>query len=196
MRVNKFLFFVFILASFFICSVLSQNQAFARQNPQTAYTKAESGYKRLLKDKKKRRLRTQWDKCIARFDQVASSAPGTSFARLASYSRAEAREGLYKVSRVQADLDDASKAYSECIQNYPGSPEAAKASKRLKALGIAPASPALASTRSGEREKTIAPSPGPSPAGGEGNKGELQHPTFIPLPFPLLPSMGEGQGRG
>ena len=138
MRAKKLSFFVFILTTFFICSVLSQNQAFARQNPQTAYAKAESRYKRLLKDKKKRRLRTSWEECIARFDKVASSSPGTSLARLASYSGAEAREGLYKVSRVQTDLDQASKAYSECIQDYPGSPEAAKASKRLKALGIAP----------------------------------------------------------
>jgi N-acetylmuramoyl-L-alanine amidase len=136
MRVNKFLLFAFILTSFFICSALSQNQAFAKQNPQAAYAKAESRYKQLLKNKKKRRLRTSWEQCIARFDKIASSAPGRSPARLASYSRAEAREGLYKVSRVQADLDDASKAYSECIRDYPGSPEAAKAARRLKALGI------------------------------------------------------------
>ena len=164
MRMKKLSFFVFILTSFFICSALSQNQAFAKQNPQTAYAKAQSRYKRLLKDKKKRRLRTSWEECIARFDAVASSAPGTSFARLASYSGAEAREGLYKVSRVQADLDQASKAYSECIQDYPGSPEAAKASKRLKALGVAPA---LASTRSGEgnkAEKTTVAATAPAPA--------------------------------
>ena len=141
MRAKKLSFFVFILTTFFICSVLSQSQAFAKQNPQTAYAKAQSRYKRLLKDKRKRRLRTSWEECIARFDAVASSSPGGSPARLASYSRAEAREGLYKVSRVQADLDQASKAYSECIQDYPGSPEAAKASKRLKALGIAPTPP-------------------------------------------------------
>jgi N-acetylmuramoyl-L-alanine amidase len=150
MRVNKFLFFVFILASFFLSSVFSQNQAFAKQNPRAAYARAESRYKRLLKNKRKRRLRTSWEQCIAAFDAVASSAPGTSYARLASYSAAQAREGLYKVSRVQADLDDASKAYSGCIRDYPGSPEAARAEKRLKALGI---SPATAAARSGEDNK-------------------------------------------
>jgi N-acetylmuramoyl-L-alanine amidase len=150
MRAKKLLFFVFILTSFFIFSSLSQNQAFAKQNPRTAYARAESRYKRLLKDKKKRRLRTSWEQCIERFDAVASSAPGTDFARLASYSAAQAREGLYKVSRVQADLDEASKAYSGCIHDYPGSPEAAKAAKRLKALGI---EPSRASARSGDDNK-------------------------------------------
>ncbi|MGC2424158.1 MAG: AMIN domain-containing protein, partial [Nitrospirota bacterium] len=175
MRVNKLLFFVFVLASFFICTVFSQNQAFAKQNPQTAYAKAEARYKRLLKDKKKRKLRTSWELCISRFDRIASSAPGTSFARLASYSRAEAREGLYKVSRVQADLDDAAKAYSECIQNYPGSQEATKASKRLKALGIAPAVPTLASTAT-----TPAPSAAPAPAlPSVGHLAEPEAPKII-----------------
>jgi N-acetylmuramoyl-L-alanine amidase len=155
MRVSKFLLFAFILTSFFICSAFSRNQAFARpQNPRTSYARAESRYKRLLKDKKKRRFRTSWELCIARFDRVASSSRGTS-ARLASYSRAEAREGLYKVSRVQADLDAAAKAYSECIQNYPGTAVAAKASKRLKALGI-PLSTQPA-VKNNKAEKTAAP---------------------------------------
>lgn len=170
MRVNKFLFFVFILASFFICSAFFQNQAFAGQNPRRAYAKAESRYKRLLKDKKKRRLRTQWELCIARFDRIASSSRGT-FARLASYYRAEAREGLYKVSRVQADLEQATKAYSECMRDYPGSPEAAKASRRLRALGIP-----LSSSRSGKGNNIVtvtvaAHTPPPPPLAVGGTKG-------------------------
>jgi N-acetylmuramoyl-L-alanine amidase len=193
MRVKKFSFFIFIITSFFILSSLSQNQAFAKQDPRTAYARAEARYKRLLKDRKKRRLRTSWEQCIARFDAVASSAPGTSFARLASYSGAQAREGLYKVSRVQADLDEASKAYSGCICDYPGSPEAAKAAKRLKALGI-PLSPQVA-VKDNKAEKTAAPatvtviaaspplaaalpiSPAPAPLADGGTKGAALNPA-------------------
>ncbi|MHB8174738.1 MAG: N-acetylmuramoyl-L-alanine amidase, partial [Nitrospirota bacterium] len=88
-----------------------------------------------LKDKKKRRFRSAWELCAARFDKIASSSPRTAYGRLASYFRAETREKLYKVSRVRADLSRAEEAYSECIRKYPKSREAAKARKRLKALG-------------------------------------------------------------
>ena len=191
MRAKKLSFFVFILTSFFICSVLSQNQAFAKQNPQTAYAKAQSRYKRLLKDKKKRRLRTSWEECIARFDKVASSSPGASPARLASYSGAEAREGLYKVSRVQADLDQASKAYSECIQDYPGSPEAAKASKRLKALGIAPRPGLCAEWGRVTRQRNSGYGCGPCPRPSPG-PGLRPCPSRLTCPHPARGGRGKG----
>ena len=138
MRIYRLLFFLFLTAFFIAQPAFFQEQAFAGTNPRRAYAVARADYIRLLKDKKKQRVRSAWERCIIRFDKISSSSRGTKYGRLASYYRAEAREGLWRVSRVRRDLVRAGEAYSECIRNYPRSREAARAKKRLKALGIAP----------------------------------------------------------
>ncbi len=135
MRVHRPLFFLFLTVSVLVQSALFQEPAYAGPNPRRAYTAARADYVRLLKDKKKRRLRSAWERCINRFDKISSSSRGTKYGRLASYYRAETRERLYEISRVRRDLTRAEEAYSKCIKAYPMSREAAKAKRRLKALG-------------------------------------------------------------
>ncbi len=137
MRIRRPFFYLFIFVLILAQSAFFREQAFARPNPRRAYAVARTGYSRLIKNKKKQKLRSAWEGCINRFDKISFSSHGTKFGRLASYYGAEARERLYKISRVHSDLVLAGKAYLRCIRDYPKSREAAKARKRLKALGIA-----------------------------------------------------------
>ncbi len=138
MRIHRPFFYLFIFALILAQSAFFQEQALAGPKPRRAYDAARADYARLLKDKKRQKLRSAWEICINRFDRISSSSRGTKYARLASYYSAEARERLYKISRVHSDLVRAGRAYLRCVKDYPKSREAAKARKRLKALGIAP----------------------------------------------------------
>ncbi len=136
MRIYRPLFYLFLIVSILVQTALFQELAYAGPNPRRAYAAARADYGRLLKNNKKRRLRSAWERCISRFDKISSSSRGTRYGRLASYYRAEAGERLYEISRVRRDLIRAKKAYSECIKAYPRSREATKARRRLKALGF------------------------------------------------------------
>lgn len=103
---------------------------------QSLYKKATGKFERLKKDKKKRRLRSQWETVIADFDKIAQKDPGSPYAGYALFSKAEAVYGMYRVSRTEADREYALGSYEEFAEKYPSNEYAAEAINKAGSMHL------------------------------------------------------------
>ena len=91
------------------------------QNAETFYQKARADYYALQRSQQKQRYRSNWQKCIRRFEQVYQDFPESGRAADALFMMGKLYEGLHRVSGVGSDLSYAISAYQRLTTFYPSS---------------------------------------------------------------------------
>jgi len=98
------------------------------------YKSASARLAKVKKDRRKAKQRVQWERCISDFDLVIKKYPDTTYAGYSAFSKADCFSGIYNVTRVQADLDEAVKAYEAFVDKYPDNEYADEAIQRLAGI--------------------------------------------------------------
>ena len=101
---------------------------------QKLYKDATAKLAKLEKDKKKRKLRTSWEACIAEFDKLIKKYPKSPYAGYALFSKGDAYSRMYRFSTLQSDLDKAADIYEEFVDKYPDNEYADEALQRLAGI--------------------------------------------------------------
>jgi N-acetylmuramoyl-L-alanine amidase len=89
--------------------------------PETLYESARRAYQRLKESRERQHYRSNWVKCIDRFDQVYQNFPESNRADDALFMMGRLYEGLYRYSSRQMDLALAISAYQRLTVLYPSS---------------------------------------------------------------------------
>ncbi|MBI5191430.1 MAG: N-acetylmuramoyl-L-alanine amidase [Nitrospirae bacterium] len=89
---------------------------------------------RVSHDRKKRKFRSNWDRCISEFDRVIRKYPSSPYSGDAAFLKGVAYEGIYKVTRVRADQDAALVAYQYMMESYPENGRIPDALDRMGAI--------------------------------------------------------------
>ncbi|MBN1961879.1 MAG: N-acetylmuramoyl-L-alanine amidase [Deltaproteobacteria bacterium] len=97
------------------------NSAIASNSPSRAYEEARHSYFLLKADKKKQQLRHNWQNVIEEFQSIAAKYPKNTQSVKALYTAAELWRGLYAVSFLENDLDNAIAAYERVASEYTNS---------------------------------------------------------------------------
>jgi N-acetylmuramoyl-L-alanine amidase len=103
------------------CCLLAWTAAPAAADAESDFLRAQAGYNKLQDQPQRQRYRDQWLAVIQRFDGVVKRYPDHPRAADACFLAADARRGLYKVSRTRDDARRALAAYDEAAKRYPDS---------------------------------------------------------------------------
>src|SRR5690606_33980684 len=90
----------------------------AKEEAAQAYEKARGLYFALRASQDKQRFRHNWLRVIGAFRAIYESHPKSDEAPRAAYTAGELWRGLYDVSRVSGDLDQALIAYERVLECY------------------------------------------------------------------------------
>lgn len=144
------------------------------------YLEAEKCFRSLDADSKARKYRSNWERCIDRFQAAYSTQSDGPWAAASLYRMGELQQGLYGYSRRPSDLQDARASFTTIAEKYPQSLYHAKALSALKDLPGATSATSPPATATGQdtsdasadaiadviAEATPAPkTPDPPPAG-------------------------------
>jgi N-acetylmuramoyl-L-alanine amidase len=102
----------------FLLFLLLPSAAFS-SSPEKAYQQVRSDFRRLEASPAKQRYRENWDRVIEGFTGIAEKYPGHRRAPDALYMAAKTCEGLYSVSRVPRDAQEAVELYDKLASQYP-----------------------------------------------------------------------------
>ncbi len=120
MRCSRFQGWVALLV---LVTGLSPLRSFAspHRSAEVLYEKARSEYYSLEKSKKKQKLRSNWLRCIGRFEEVYSTFPESDRAPDALFMMGSLYEDLSRYSGRASDLSLALSAYQRLTALYPSS---------------------------------------------------------------------------
>lgn len=110
--------FVTIIAC---CCLLAWTASLAAADAESDFLRARAGYSKLQDQPQRQRYRDQWLAVIQRFDGVVKRYPDHPRAADARFHAADARRGLYKVSRTRDDARRALTAFDEMVARHPDS---------------------------------------------------------------------------
>jgi len=92
---------------------------------------AEKARTALLDNKESQKFRHNWLNVVARYEKALEKEAGGESARKALMTMGDLYLGLYQVSRLEADLDQALEQFRRLTQNFPQEPSAAEAQLRI-----------------------------------------------------------------
>ncbi|RZB32009.1 MAG: N-acetylmuramoyl-L-alanine amidase [Desulfobacteraceae bacterium Eth-SRB1] len=95
------------------------------------YIKAEAGYNKLLKSRKKLKYRDNWLSCIEKFQAVYRHDPSGPWAAAGLYMSGKLYRELYKLSYKKSDKKEALDLFERIIKRFPKSRYKNKAEKAL-----------------------------------------------------------------
>ena len=98
------------------------------------YRQASSSFNRLLEDSQKQKDRHEWLACIHKFKSVYTAQPGGRLADDALFMMGRLYAGLYKVSALLRDRQEALDYYARLLKRFPKSPYRVKAKEAMAAL--------------------------------------------------------------
>jgi len=101
------------------------------------FFEAEACQQRLLESPRKKKYRSYWKDCIARFHDVHEHDPEGGWAAAALFRAAGLNCDLYRYSYKPADKQAGIDLYKKIISDYPDSQYRDKALARLEAMGAA-----------------------------------------------------------
>ncbi|MGD8992557.1 MAG: N-acetylmuramoyl-L-alanine amidase [Desulfobacterales bacterium] len=129
--------------------------------PKASYISAEACYRDLRKSNQKMKYRSNWQRCIAKFQSVYDKNPEGPWAAAGLYMAATLHQKLHTWSKSADDLEMAAGIYHQIISEFPASRYRAKASAELKKMPAAakmqqtvPVDPIAEKIKSSETRKT------------------------------------------
>jgi N-acetylmuramoyl-L-alanine amidase len=145
--------------------------------PKAFFISAEACYRDLRKSNQKMKYRSNWQRCIDKFQSVYDKDPEGPWAAAGLYMAATLHQKLHAWSKSADDLETASDMFYQIISEFPDSRYKAKARAELKKMPAAakkqqtaPADPIAEKIKTSEARKTPSvgksKSAGPSSAGG------------------------------
>jgi len=123
-----------ILLCFFICCFFAMMwpEMSSAATAKDKYIKAEAGYKKLLKSRKKQKYRDNWLSCIKKFQAVYRHNPSGHWAAAGLYMSGKLYQELYKHSYKKSDKKEALDIFERIIKRFPKSTYRHKASKAIR----------------------------------------------------------------
>ncbi len=107
---------------------VSYSEATARNK----YLKAESCYKKLRNNSKKKKYRENWLACIEKYQAVYQYHPSGIWAAAGLYKSGVLYQALYKLSYKQSDKQEALDIYERIIEHFPRSDYRLKAEDAIR----------------------------------------------------------------
>jgi N-acetylmuramoyl-L-alanine amidase len=102
--------------------------------PKATYIEAEACYRDLRNNSRKMRYRSNWQRCIDKFQSVYDRDPDGPWAAAGLFMAASLHRKLYAYSRSSDDLATAAELFNQIIDQFPESRYKAKASAEIKTL--------------------------------------------------------------
>jgi N-acetylmuramoyl-L-alanine amidase len=102
--------------------------------PKATYIEAEACYRNLRNNSRKMRYRSNWQRCIDKFQSVYDRDPDGPWAAAGLFMAASLHRKLYAYSRSSDDLATAAEKFNQIIDQFPESRYRAKASAEIKTL--------------------------------------------------------------
>ncbi len=102
--------------------------------PKASYISADACYRNLRKSNQKMKYRSNWQRCIDKFQSVYDKDPEGPWAAAGLYMAATLHQKLYAFSRSADDLETASDRFHQIISEFPDSRYKTKASAELKKM--------------------------------------------------------------
>lgn len=102
--------------------------------PKASYIRAEACYRDLRKGNQKMKYRSNWQRCIDKFQSVYDKDPEGPWAAAGLYMAATLHQKLHVFSRSADDLETASDRFHQIISEFPDSRYKTKASAELKKM--------------------------------------------------------------
>ena len=102
--------------------------------PKDTYISAEACYRDLRNNNQKMKYRSNWQRCIDKFQSVYDQDPAGPWAPAGLFMAATLHRKLHAYSRSADDLQTASALFNQIITQYPQSRYTAKASAEIKTM--------------------------------------------------------------
>jgi N-acetylmuramoyl-L-alanine amidase len=102
--------------------------------PKATYIEAEACYRDLRNNSRKMRYRSNWQRCIDKFQSVYDRDRDGPWAAAGLFMAASLHRKLYAYSRSSDDLATAAELFNQIIDQFPESRYKAKASAEIKTL--------------------------------------------------------------
>ncbi len=132
--------------------------------PKDTYINAEACYRDLRKSSQKVKYRSNWQRCIDKFQSVYDMDPDGPWAPAGLFMAATLHRKLYAYSRSSEDLDIASDKFNQIIAQFPQSRYKTKAKAEIKTLPpaakkqrVSPSDPIAEKIRAQEARKPSTP---------------------------------------
>lgn len=129
--------------------------------PKASFISAEACYRDLQKSNQKMKYRSNWQRCIDKYQSVYDKDPEGPWAAAGLYMAATLHQKLHAWSKSAEDLETASDMFHQITSEFPDSRYKAKASAELKKMPAAakkrqtaPADPIAEKIKSSEARKT------------------------------------------
>ncbi len=129
--------------------------------PKASYISAEACYRDLRNSNQKMKYRSNWQRCIDKFQSVYDKDPEGSWAAAGLFMTATLYQKLHAYSKSADDLETASDMFHQIISEFPDSRYKSKASAELKKMPAvakrqrtAPADPIAEKIKSSKARKT------------------------------------------
>ncbi|MGD8666209.1 MAG: N-acetylmuramoyl-L-alanine amidase [Desulfobacterales bacterium] len=129
--------------------------------PKAAYINAESCYRDLRNSNQKMKYRSNWQRCIDKFQSVYDKDPEGPWAAAGLFMAATLHQQLYAWSKSADDLETAADMFHQITSEFPDSRYKAKAGAELQKMPAvakkqrtAPADPIAEKIRTSESSKT------------------------------------------
>ncbi|MGD8303778.1 MAG: N-acetylmuramoyl-L-alanine amidase [Desulfobacterales bacterium] len=152
--------------------------------PKAAYISAEACYRDLRNSTQKMKYRSNWHRCIDKFQSVYDKAPEGPWAAAGLFMAATLHQKLYTWSKSAGDLETAADRFQQIISEFPNSRYKAKASAELEKIPVAakkqraaPADPIAEKIKTSEARKT--PAVSSEKRGAPSSPGEMVKVTNL-----------------
>ncbi len=128
------------LLAFICCAASVLWSCAARMSTEQIFSQAESCSKELQGRPGQQKHRSDWLRCIDKFDEVYKQDPKGPRAADALYQMGCLYQGLYTYSYKDKDLAAAEKIFKQIVKNFPGSAYKTKAAESLATMPMSAAS--------------------------------------------------------
>ena len=116
---------------------IAKPKATGSATPKASYISAEACYRDLRNSKQKMKYRSNWQRCIDKFESVYDKDPDGPWAAAGLFMAATLYQKLHTWSKSADDLVTASDMFHQIISEFPDSRYKAKASAELKKMPTA-----------------------------------------------------------
>ena len=131
---HKYIPLALIVICLITASCFPLPAAMASNGPRSDYLVADSCYKRLRHSEAKRKLASEWLKCIGLYETIYKKYPDSSWAPAGMYKAAQLYLVLHRLSGKSLYQDRAADLLIRLGNHYPGSAYAGRAKTALKKL--------------------------------------------------------------
>jgi len=121
----------FLVVFFLLVVLVNEGGPASAAGERELFQAAEQARAALLDNKEAQKFRHNWLNVMARYEKVAEKAAGGELGQKALMTLGDLYLGLYQVSRLEADLDQALEKFRRLIQNFPQAAAAAEAQFKI-----------------------------------------------------------------